>query len=303
MPSALRADAVAGDRQMAWAAQDRVLAVGRRVLQQPGFSSLRASSLSASWASSRASGAPKQPWMPLPKPRCSMFSRSGSNRSGSLKRSGSRFPAASTSHSDAPLGMVTPRTSMSASVVRCGTSCTGGSKRSSSSTMGTASLGSSRSRPRTSGLRSRVSMPLVMRLTVVSWPAISRSAAVLSTSIVVIAPSGPCAVASSDSMSSPGFLRRSSMSPARYMPSSVRALCETLACSSGSASGSGSRLAAMMSAQVWKRDSSSRGTPSSRQITVTGKGYENWSTRSIRSGVSIPSMSPVTMSRRSPCMS
>ncbi len=226
-----------------------------------------------------------------------MSPRSGSKRSGFSKRFGSRFPEARISHRDAPLGMVTPATSMSERVVRWGSSCTGGSYRSSSSTMGTDRPGSSRSRWRTSGWRSRVSMPLVIRLTVVSWPAISSSAEVLRASMVVIAPSGPSAVASWDSMSSPGFLRRSSISPARYMPSSMRASIAPLPCWVGSASGSGSRLAARVSAQTWKRGSSSWGTPSSRQMTVTGKGYANWSTRSTRSRlpvVAMPSINPET---------
>ncbi len=169
--------------------------------------------------------------------------------------------------------MFTPPTSMSSSVLRRGRSCTGGSYRSSSSTIGTDSCGSSRSRWRTSGWRSSVSMPFVIRLTVVSWPAINSSAAVLMASSVLMDPSASSVAAASwDSMSSPGSLRRSSISPARYMPSSICASAAPFDFSPGSASGSGSRLAAMVSAQPWKRGSSSCGTPSSRQITVTGKG-------------------------------
>ncbi len=112
----------------------------------------------------------------------------------------------------------------------------------------------------------------MIRLTVVSWPAMSSSAAVLSSSIVDIESFGSGPSASCDSMSSPGFLRRSSISPARYMPSSIRASCVTFIRSATSPSGSGSRLAASVSAHTWKRASSSRGTPSSRQIMVTGNG-------------------------------
>ena len=52
----------------------------------------------------------------------------------------------------------------------------------------------------------------------------------------------------------------------------------------------------MLSAQTWNLGSSSVGTPSSRQITFTGRGYETSSTTSIRVRPSRAASSPSTTS-------
>ena len=56
---------------------------GKRDRRRAGFSTRRRNVSNAVFTSSRASGPPKQVWMPLPQPRCSLSLRSGSNLFGS----------------------------------------------------------------------------------------------------------------------------------------------------------------------------------------------------------------------------
>ncbi len=138
-------------------------------------------------------------------------------------------------------------------------SCTGGSKRSNSSTVSGAVCGASPKRSSASGRRRRVSIPLVIRLTVVSWPAISSRTAVVISSTRDIRPSGPSSVIHAERMSSPGWWRCSSISPARYCPRSRRACCAERRCSA--ASWPGLRPATTASTRARKRGSSCLGTP------------------------------------------
>ena len=67
------------------------------------------------FTSKRASGPPKQAWMPLPQPRCWLSRRSGSNWFGLGNRFGSRFAAPYMRRTAEPFGMTVPPISMSAS--------------------------------------------------------------------------------------------------------------------------------------------------------------------------------------------
>ena len=106
-------------------------------------------------------------------------------------------------------------------------------------------------------------MPLVMRLTVVSWPAISNSRPVATTSWV----DSPSSAANPDSSPVPGSARNRSTSSAMYWFISAAAWAAASCCP-----GRGSSWVMIASAQGWKRGSSSCGTPSCLQITVTGSG-------------------------------
>ena len=59
-------------------------ASGAHFSRSPGIR--RKSVSKAIWASSRASGAPRQKWIPCPNPRCRLSARVMSSRSGSRER-------------------------------------------------------------------------------------------------------------------------------------------------------------------------------------------------------------------------
>ena len=108
-------------------------------------------------------------------------------------------------------------------------------------------------------------MPLAMRLTVVSWPAISSSLPVATTSCGGQAflggqrrTAGPVARLGAEPLDQPGHV--------------LVHLRGGLGGGLPAARAAGSSAVMIASAQGWKRGSSSCGTPSCRQITVTGKG-------------------------------
>src|SRR5581483_11749955 len=136
-------------------------------------SSVRRSNRSArarktSCPSTRATVAPRQRWMPWPKPTWGFGVRPMSNTSGWGKRSGSRLAEAMNHRTRSRALMVLPRSSTSETAMRS-MLFTGGSKRRHSSVAGPASRSASaRSRSHWSGWRMKASRPLQIRLMVVS---------------------------------------------------------------------------------------------------------------------------------------
>ena len=84
-------------------------------------------------SSTRASGAPRQKWMPAPKPRCGLGERARSSRSGSANTAGSRLAAPSSAAIFWPGSTVTAPIRTGTVAVRSN-SCSGESYRISSST-------------------------------------------------------------------------------------------------------------------------------------------------------------------------
>ena len=109
-------------------------------------------------------------------------------------------------------------------------------------------------------------------LTVVSWPPMSSMIAVFSTSTRDMRPPGPSSFTSPEIRSSVGLRAFSSASAERYSVSCAVASPARSRLAAASSGPVASAVAMMSSLQAWKRGSSSRGTPSTSQIIVTGKG-------------------------------
>ena len=129
------------------------------------------SSSSTTWASSRASDAPRQKWMPWPKARWARaFSRCRSIVSGSANTCGSRFADPSSRSRFASAGRSVSATRVGFLVSRFQAN-TGVTSRSSSSTAVGISSGSARSASSRCGCSSSSASPAPSSDDVVSWPA------------------------------------------------------------------------------------------------------------------------------------
>ncbi len=142
--------------------------------------------------------------MPLPKPRCSLSVRIGSNRSGFSNWRGSRLAAAQTRKTAEPAGIRVPPISMSAVAQRLGKNCTAPCSRCTSSTVRGIRSGLSRTRSQAPRLRSSVMMQLLRVFTVESCPATSNSWVLDSASVIDTGPSGPSSCSTADSSPGPG---------------------------------------------------------------------------------------------------
>ncbi len=148
--------------------------------------------------------------------------------------------------------------------------CTGGSKRRHSSTALATRDGSWRRRSCWSGCSSRARVPLPMRLTVVSWPAMNSSTSWSSSSSSVRASPSSCWAIMPLRRSSPGFWRFHSMTVLRWARSDWDAWKARTYCSSSSV---GSRVPARVCDQSRNSSvSSPSGRPSINEITWNGRG-------------------------------
>ena len=225
--------------------------------------------------SSRASGPPKQVWIPLPNPRCSLSVRIGSKRSGSGNRRGSRLAAPHTRNTADPAGIRVPAISMSAVAHRLGKNCTEPCSRCTSSTVRGIRSGLAASRSHEPGLRSSVITQLVMVFTVESCPAISSSSALDSATSLDTGPSGPSSCSAAESRPGPGSRASRSTRSCTQTPSSVMlAAALAVAARPASVSASGPTSAPCMKSitQPWNFGSSSTGAPITWKITDTGIG-------------------------------
>src|SRR5581483_8799618 len=155
------------------AAGPRSRALGRQAIAARSVASSiagkrRSSVPTAISASMRASGAPRQKWIPWPKARWGFSSRLTSNSSAAGKRCPSRLADPSMATTTLPAGMTTPPTSTSVLATRSVDCITGPTKRSISSTATRRSSGYSWRRRRCSGQSNRARTALPMRLPVVS---------------------------------------------------------------------------------------------------------------------------------------
>ncbi len=204
MPISLRS----GRSRAARRAPGRRWRGGRRARRPgPGPGSFANTSGTAMRASRRASGAPRQWWMPWPKARWARSPRVTSNVSPPGKRSGSRSAAATLSATASPAGMVTSPMVTGLRVKRQMAFWIGPSQRSTSSTASGQRSGSRCSRASWSGWRSRARTLLPSRLTVVSWPAESSSASMETSSSSLSRSSSSRATISAEVRSSPPSAR------------------------------------------------------------------------------------------------
>ena len=171
----------------------------------------RAISSRATWLSIRARAAPRQVWIPNPKPKAGPGFRVMSNRSGSANSRSSRVAAPVSSNTGNPAGMVVPCHSESC-IEKRPWYWDGGQNRRISSTAPGRRPGSASSWAHWSGWRAKRTKALLTNLVTVSAPAPPRSAAnpAISASVrAVVVPSSRSMVAwvSWLSMSSPGSRR------------------------------------------------------------------------------------------------
>lgn len=221
-------------------------------------------------ASALARGAPTQRWMPWPKARWPTASRSRSSRSGDGNRSGSRFAAPRAISTGTPAGISLPPSVTASVVYRKVAVPTGESKRSNSSSTAGTSSGLPRRRSSSAGCRSRARAALPRKLVVVSCPATSSSTD-RETNSRSLNRSVPSRVA----------MRRSSSAPPgrRRLAATRSVMYSATACDAASIR-SGLPAANSSPDQCWTSARSASGTPSSSQITMTGRGTARSATKS-----------------------
>ncbi len=133
-------------------------------------------------SSARASCRPVHRCTPPPNDTCPAAERVRSSTSGFGNRTGSRLAAASDIVTDSPALTSVPATSTSSTAVRTGPMWLTVRYRSSSSTALSTNDGSARSAASCSGCSSSANTPSVNVFDVVSWPAISRIIATVTSS-------------------------------------------------------------------------------------------------------------------------
>ena len=188
---------------------------GARERRAGAVGSGRAGRRTRSRPSSRASGAPRQKWIPCPNPRCERGGRLTSSASGSSWAAGSRLAPPMQTSTCWWAGIVTPSSSTGSVVTRNVACGTGGENRTSSSTAPGSIAGWSRSSWIWSGWSSRATTPLPMRLVVVSCPATMSWNRLDSSSCWVRRPSPSPAFTRTPTRSSAGAARWASTSSSR----------------------------------------------------------------------------------------